>query len=167
MITSVCGKQPYVNVVILCMEEIGRELAHSPSTYWIRFCSWTTKEVCFTSKLGSLTGQLKSSSWCKIPSFRALSSQFSLPLCPMEIQPPSRQRVKTSRSQRRCLHSEGTQIFWFVSTSFYFFTSCLHTRLIRKNFILLQRLFFKWPHEKLSQCQNKWYILMISITTEI
>lgn len=47
------------------------------------------------------------------------------------------------------------------------FISYLCTRVIWRNFILLQRLFFKWSHEKLSQCQNKQYILMISITTDL
>jgi len=43
-----------------------------------------------------------------------------LPLCPIEIGPPSapcRYRMKTCRSQRRCLFAEGIHLFQFVFTS--------------------------------------------------
>lgn len=51
----------------------------------------------------------------------------------------------------------GSLLKVFCPSGFYLllFPSCLFRGLIRANVILLQQLFFKWPHEKRPQRQNK------------
>lgn len=91
-----------------------------------------------------------------------------LPLCTMGIGPPSSpywHRMETNRGEvclLKLLCSSGL----FPPLSL-LFTHYICTRVIRRNFIPWQSLFFKWLHKKIPQCQHKQYILMIRITTEI
>lgn len=76
-------------------------------------------------------------------------------------------QTQNGKQQRRGLPSEVIMLFWFVPTSL----SAFHTLHLHKSnqeeFHSLAESIFQVTSKKLPQCQNKQYILMISITTEI
>lgn len=145
----------------------GKKLANSPSTYWIRFFPEPLRR--------SVSGQSWchwQASWNQVPGAKSLHSGHCHLSSPFLYDPwrytylPNREWKPAEARGEACILKVRSSSGLFLPPS-PLFKSCLCTRLIRKNFILLQQLFFKWPHENLLQCQNKQYILMISIPTEI